>query len=191
MYQPCPESSNHGGTVCRSGKGIEHARPSRAHNTTLVTGSEKEPPHTRTAVTVLSGAATSGIVLQPAQSPRSYVADTTSGTRHRTSCHPQPGLVATRGGRQTRPPSRLDLKKQDSETTSKKGRCRECHSSQMAPPGWQDSSAATFVAGCLLVWALDLTRCRNLYSVLYYTLYIVRERDKTEISSIGVVLEWE
>lgn len=68
------------------------------------------PPHT--AVQILSGAATSGTVLQSTQSPRSYAVNTANGITHCTSRHLQPwqpGITVTRGGRKSRPPSRLNL----------------------------------------------------------------------------------
>lgn len=65
----------------------------------------------QTAVRILSGAPTTGTVIGPAHTPRSYVVSTPGGLTRRTSKHLQPlqPVATTRSGRTVRAPSRLDL----------------------------------------------------------------------------------
>lgn len=70
---------------------------------------ERLPPGT--AVRIFTGAASHGVVTQPAPQPRAYVVQTDRGPTRRTARHLQPlqDVYVTRSGRVCRRPERLDL----------------------------------------------------------------------------------
>lgn len=86
------------------------ARAKRSYDTRhKVRSRERLPPGT--AVRILAGAASHGVVTQPTSEPRSYVVQTDRGQARRTARHLQPlqDTSTTRSGRVCKRPERLDL----------------------------------------------------------------------------------